>query len=187
MADFRSNCDHRDSTNSGLSYNQVIDVIFDEDSGAPTEPVTLAEAKNFCKIDVTEDDTLITALITAARQMCEAFSNIGFVEREVIAIVNNGNGGVFLPYGPIDTVTEVLINDDPITTYEVSGVKWKQLLEPNNDRVTVKYTGGYATLPENLKTALLNAIFYLYDNRSEGMDNIGPVAKMLLKPISRND
>lgn len=187
MADYSSNCDHQDSRNSGLSYNQVIDVIFNEDSGAPTEPVTLAEAKNFCKIDVSEDDTLITALITAARQMCEEFSNIGFIERELTSIFNNGNGGKFLPYGPIDTVTEVKINDVVTTTYTLGGVKWKQLLDPVADRVEVTYTGGYATLPENLKTALLNAIFYLYDNRSEGMDNIGPVAKMLLKPISRND
>ena len=36
-----------------------------------------------------------------------------------------------------------------------------------------------------LKTALLNAIYYLYDNRSEGADDIGPIAKMLLKPYRR--
>lgn len=38
------------------------------------EPITLAEAKNHCKVDVdlTEDDDLITALISAARILCEA-------------------------------------------------------------------------------------------------------------------
>jgi len=33
--------------------------------------------------------------------------------------------------------------------------------------------------------ALLNAIFYLYDNRAQGVDNIGPIAMMLLKPLQR--
>lgn len=35
------------------------------------EPVTLAEAKLHCKVDGTDDDALITALIVAARQQAE--------------------------------------------------------------------------------------------------------------------
>lgn len=45
-----------------------------------TEPVTLAEAKNWLRIDNTDDDTRITSLITAARRRAEQY-----MRRDVIA------------------------------------------------------------------------------------------------------
>lgn len=40
-------------------------------SGPASEPVTLAEAKLHCRIDETADDSIVTALIIAARQAVE--------------------------------------------------------------------------------------------------------------------
>ena len=40
-------------------------------TAASTYPVTLAEAKLHLRVDSTDEDTLITALITAATEMCE--------------------------------------------------------------------------------------------------------------------
>jgi hypothetical protein len=51
--------------------------------------------------------------------------------------------------------------------------------------MTVEYTAGYEVLPQQLKTALLNAVFYLYDNRAQAVDNIGPIAQMILNPLRR--
>lgn len=172
-----------------VSYNQIIDVLF-TDPLPIVEPVTVDEAKDFCKIelDYTNDNDLIVAFITTARQMCEAFTNTGFIEREVRAVLNNGNGNNYLPYGPIGAVTEVKDAGEVITSdaYSVTGEKWKRIEYPCSPLLTVTYTGGYAELPAQLKTGLLNAIYYLYDNRSVGVDNIGPIAKTLLNPYSRN-
>lgn len=44
----------------------------------PTDPVTLAEAKAQMRVDITDDDALITAYITAARLWCEAYSKKTF-------------------------------------------------------------------------------------------------------------
>ena len=42
---------------------------------APTgEPVSLTEAKAQCRVDITDDDTYITALITAARSHLETIA-----------------------------------------------------------------------------------------------------------------
>lgn len=170
-----------------VKYNSILDVQFVEGSLAPVEPVTLQEAKDFCKIDISTDDDLIEELITAGREMCESFVNIGFVEQEKIVILNNGNGGQLLPYGPVGEITEVKVNDEILSSdeYVISGNEFKRLVSPDDESISITYTSGYAELPKKLKTALLNAIFYLYDNRAQGVDNIGPIAMMLLKPLQR--
>lgn len=168
--------------NCSLSYNQILSTTLEV---VETEPVTLLEAKNFCKISVSDDDVLIGELITAAREMCEDYTNISFVAREVIASFNNGNGGIFLPYGPVGDDTALTDVDGEEIDGTVTSGDWKQVRTPNYDYLTATYTGGYDTLPKKLKTALLNAIYYLYDNRAVGVDSIGPIAQMLLKPVRR--
>lgn len=170
-----------------VTYNSVLDIEFDD--SAITEPVSLEEAKNFCKIDITNDDDLITAMITAARQQCEAYTNTGFVVRDIVAIVNNENGGIYFPYGPLveiysvtDKNGQTLILDD---NYETKGVSFVRLTEPKETEIELDYSAGYETLPSVLKLALLNAIYYMYDNRAQGSDNIGPIAKSLLNPYKR--
>jgi hypothetical protein len=170
-----------------LDYNCVYDVQFDE-SGI-TEPVTLTEAKDFCKIDISNDDNLIIALITAARQMCEAYTGVAFVQKDVTAVINNVNGNMFLPYGPINEIYQITDDEGNILTvdtdYTLRGNEFMRLEYPCWDNLTAEYSGGYVELPEILKTGLLNAIYYLYDNRSEGVEDVGPIAKMILKPFRR--
>lgn len=173
------------NTNSALSYNQQLDISWIEPSGGFTEPVTLAETKLFCKIDFDDDDELIEMFITAARQMCEDYCNIGFVSREITSVINNGNGGFFLSLGPVTSAVTGTDKDNNAVELTVSGNEFKQVLEPKLHLMTVEYTAGHEVLPMQLKTALLNAVFYLYDNRAVGVDNIGPIAQMILNPIRR--
>jgi hypothetical protein len=184
--DYRRNEDRILLPGSGLSYNQQLDISWIEPSNGFTEPVTLEETKLFCKIDFDDDDVLIESLITAAREMCEDYSNIGFVNREITAVINNGNGGFYLSLGP---VTSELItgfdDEDNEVELKISGSKFKQIITPTLHRMTVEYTAGYEVLSQQLKTALLNAVFYLYDNRAQAVDNIGPIAQMILNPLRR--
>jgi uncharacterized phiE125 gp8 family phage protein len=184
--DYRRNEDrlHFNSI-SGLSYNQQLDISWIEPSGGFTEPVTLEEAKQFCKIDFNDDDDLIEMLITAAREMCEDYTNIGFVSREITSVINNGNGGFYLSLGPVTSEVIGYDKEDNEIELDVSGSKFKQVIHPKLHLMTVEYIGGYEVLPMKLKTGLLNAIFYLYDNRATGEDNIGPIAQMILNPYRR--
>lgn len=183
--DYRKNEDMLEcnDTNHGVSFNQILSVTAAE---VETEPVTLDEAKLFCRIDVDDDDDLITELITTARDMCEQYTNISFVQREITATFNNLNGGTFLPYGPIaDDVELVDIDAVELTDPTLTGGEWKQVLLPKDKYIQATYTGGYEELPKKFKTAILNAIYYLYDNRAVGADNIGPIAQMILNPLRR--
>ncbi|CAB5218462.1 Phage conserved hypothetical protein [uncultured Caudovirales phage] len=172
-----------------VNYNSILDLVNVAES--ENEPVTLSEAKDFCKIDIGTDDDLLIALITTARQMCEAYTGVGFIWHDLDIIVNNTNGGIYLPYGPLleiysvtDNNGEVLILD---TNYTISGGAWVRLESPKENNIIVSYSTGYDDdqLPSALKTGLLNAIYYLYDNRAQGVDNIGPIAKLILNPYKR--
>ena len=171
----------------GVGYNSVLDIEFTETE--ITEPVTLVEAKDFCKVDIGTDDNLIISLITAARQQCEAYTGVGFVIHDAVAILNNINGDIYIPYGPLIAINQVTDEDGNIlvldSTYFVIGNQFKRLATPRVKNITIDYTTGYSELPNVLKTALLNQIYYLYDNRSIGTEDISPIAKNLLNPYRR--
>ena len=156
-------------------YNSVLYLTLSDG----TEPVTLTQAKAWGKIENDDDDDIITALITAARRMCESFSGIGFINREITAGINNSNGGFFLPYGPV-TVDPTAVDDnaDAITLdYNIGQI------ESPFGRMVVTYTAGYAILPEDLMTALKAQFLFLYENRGEGTGSISPISKMILEPL----
>lgn len=178
-------------------FNAVLDTSFDD--GSITEPVTLSEAKLWCKIDVSEDDSLITALITTARQMCETYACISIISRTVTAVINNSCGGQFLPYGPVKSITSVTDgNGQTIATtdYCLSGLKFKQILTPKYYRMTIVYTTGYETLPQEFKNAIMQQVFFLYENRGEYeaqsrtgtavVLGLSSMAKTILKPLKRS-
>jgi len=176
----------------GVRDNAVIDIELIEDSGVQSEPVTKAEALAHCLIDDLGQDTVIVdAFITTARQQCEDFTGIGFVNREIVAVLNNSLGNIYIPYGPnievskVETIEGVelsLSNGE----YEVTGNNFKALRKPVLDWVKVTYTAGYTSLPQVLKTALLMQVAYLYAHRGdEQSGQLSPDAKALLKPHSR--
>jgi hypothetical protein len=157
-------------------YNTVIGTVFSDEG---SEPVDLDTAKIWCKIDNDDLDDVITALITAARRMCEQFSNIGFITRTVEAKINNANGGFDLPYGPV--------TNDPTAVDEYGNsidltMSLGQIESPYG-RMVVTYEAGHSTLPEELTTALKAQLLFLEQNRGEGDVSLSPIARMILEPL----
>jgi uncharacterized phiE125 gp8 family phage protein len=173
-----------------VHYNTVNDIQFND--AVINEPVTLVEAKNFCKIDIGTDDDLLTSLIIAARQICEAYTGVGFVSHSAVANLSIKNDAMYLPYGPTGSINQVTNKDGDVMVldidYEVGGntFKWIRLLSNYmTSEITVDYSTGYEELPNVLKTAILNQVYFMYDNRAQGIDSIGPIAKMILNPYKR--
>jgi hypothetical protein len=122
------------------------------------EPVTVAEAKTYLKINYNSSDTSIALLIIAARQWCEAkiAQSIILTDVEVtIQVVQF----VELPYGPIEDPTEITgIGQDYIqkgTFPTVSGTQ---------GRFDVKYRAGYTQVPEWAKLAILARVAATFEN-----------------------
>jgi len=185
--DFNRNVDKLNDYPAGVSYNQILDV--DNTAAVVAELFSVNQFKAFYgKIDTDEEDSLIESLIIAARRMCEQYSGINFKARTIIATVNNLNGGTYLPYGPVGTVTSVADIDGNVLeagNYKITGSQFKQILWPTEDHLVITYTGGYADCPNELLTAVKAQTLFLYENRGDTTVGISPQAALILNPLKR--
>lgn len=174
-----------------MKQNLLLHISFEEESD--TEPVTVAEVKNWLKIDVTDDDTLIESLITAARQQCENYLSVSLIERTVSARLLNELGDFDLPYRPIvldeegNSFLSITNDDDEPEAIENYTLRFNRLSTENNCIVNVSYLAGYPDgLPKVFKTAILNQVAWLYENRgSELPQEIGNTTILILKPYRK--
>jgi uncharacterized phiE125 gp8 family phage protein len=155
-----------------------------------TEPVTSTEAKLFCKVTGTAEDSIFTILITSARQALEEYTQSSFVEKTLHAtwLEVPEDNLLELPYGPIISVDKVYWIDEEGTEEEATlnsdywvygdqdaivkiGSYWSSGI--NTPRaVRVEYTAGYGdtnteTLPSALKQAILKQVATDYELRED--------------------
>jgi len=165
---------------------------------APTaEIVTLAEAKNYLRIDYNEDDTLISSLIDTARIRLEQYAGVAMTPRtlQVVAYVDEF---IELTYYPINTISKVEYWDNTnwvemqIGNYNVLGSTTKKIYmtSPIMSEFRFTYTCGYSSTPKSIKTALLKMVGDLYEYRESSVESTKPSANLttayeLMKPFKR--
>lgn len=149
----------------------------------PTEPITLAEAKLHLRVDDTAEDSLITALISAARETCEdriegtvpvtgwrltldAFPDAVKLPRPPIVSVESvkyiDTAGVQQTLSPLDYVVDTV--SSPGYIVPAFGKAWPETRGQIN-AVTVEYTAGSAAAQHALKAWMLLAIGEMFANR----------------------
>lgn len=159
---------------------------------APTaEPVTRTEAKLYARIDISTDDTLVDALIKAAREEVEAYTGRAYVQRTYRADIPYFSDEIQLPHKPIIAISSVKYysNASPsvlttlaATNYELTrdtvirayGATWPAV-DTRAAPVQITYTAGYPTtsspqsaasdVPVAVKQAMHLIIGDLYENR----------------------
>ena len=155
-----------------------------------TEPVSLTEAKTYCRVTGTQDDDLLESLIKSSRQALEKYTASSFAEKTLHVTWVESPGEMEIPYGPVISIdavyrideegeeTELELNSDfyvlgdqdaiiKLVKHYYSGVAF-------TSSVRVEYKAGYGnaateTLPEPLKVAILKQIATDYELR----ENIG--------------
>lgn len=158
-------------------YNGTTNTVFSSES---PEPVTLNDIKEWGKIDQAAENSLITALITTARIMCERYTNTSIITRTIVADINNANGGFILPYGPVtNTPTAVDWQGTALTLVW----NFSQIHQPYG-RMTVTYTAGVDN-QSVYKTAIMQQTLYLFENRGDEKVSMSPLACTLLNPLIR--
>jgi uncharacterized phiE125 gp8 family phage protein len=151
------------------------------------EPVTLAEAKLQCKVDFIDDDTLITALIVAAREQAEHRTGRALCTQTLEHVLDSFPDGIELQRPPIAFVVSVKYVDasgveqtlDPLLysldkdsepgwVVPAYGTAWPETRAVPN-AVRVRYTAGYGVavaVPQSIKAWMLMAIAALYNQRA---------------------
>lgn len=153
------------------------------------EPVSLAEAKLHCRVDAGTEDTLIGALITAAREYCEALTGASLIVssyRLELSRFPDSAGDIVLPRRAIINTIQVQYVDPSGTTitmtsgtdyrlvnnimpprvrrpYAAASVLWPRALEID-DAVQITFSTTVA-VPAQAKQAILLLVGHWYANR----------------------
>ena len=168
-----------------LNQFEKVNILYQADGGVVivTEPVTLNQAKDWLKVETSDDDAIITSLIKAARLNCEGYVDKSFVERTVTAIVKNELGNIRLPYGPVNNIVSISDSDGvAITDYGITGISDKRLAWPASSYVKIEYTAGYAVCPDDFITAIKVRLTELYQNRGDAPAIDKSMAALILSP-----
>ncbi len=138
----------------------------------PAEPVTLAEAKTFLRLDHDHEDGLITMLISAARDRIETLLGVAMIEREFRYASESGT--VVLPRWPVK---------------DVQGFAPKLAVRPVAFQIgaptTITFTAGYGPTPSDvpapLRQAMLLLVSYGYEHR-DSTDGLPLMVQALIAP-----
>ncbi len=151
-----------------------------------SEPVTLAEAKLYLRVDDNNEDSLIADLIVAARMSAEAWMRASLITQTWKLVYNDYlDDEVFLPMAPVTSVTSVVVvNRDASTqtissgNYYLNAAKNKLMLDSyiSGYSIEITYNTGYgaaAQIPQPIKYGILAHIAALYDERGLiGQENL---------------
>jgi len=127
--------------------------------------ISLAEAKNWLRVDFTDEDSIITMLLKSAIETVEKHTGQRLYKRE--ESINSTSEKEELYVSPINEIISVLDEDDqPVDYVAVHGFNTTLTFEDCSNKV-IKLDVGYASgCPESLKLACLNLLEYKYNNRS---------------------
>jgi len=155
---------------------------------AASDPVSVAEAKAYCRIDGSTEDTFVESLIKTAVRWIEdhPFCSRALVSQEYQLTLSRFPDAIVLPRPPLVSVSSVKyydVNGDQQTLatdqYQVAsqseparivpapGCTWPSTQE-RLEAVEVNYTAGYAnaaSVPPGLKLAVMMLVNHWYRTR----------------------
>jgi len=135
----------------------------------PVEPVTLADAKLYHRIDSNLEDAMLTGwIIPAAREYVEGWAGVSLVTQTREAVMPVYIEGMALPYGPVQSV-ESVSESAPYTVRYVAGYPPVEGSDP------VDYV---RNIPASFKQAMQLLIGEWYETREHtviGVSVSGPL------------
>lgn len=153
------------------------------------EPLTLAEAKAWLRLDSNDEDTTVSALIVAARMAVEQAARRLLVHQSwrIVADRWPDDGVLRLPLAPVAAITAIRVRDAEGTPQTVSPAAYRAELKRDPARlvltapvplpglatsgieidVTAGFSASPAEVPEPLRHAMRLLLARWFDNRGD--------------------
>ena len=131
------------------------------------EIITLADVKNYVRIDSDDDNAIITNMIAQARLWCENYISRDIVPKNRTYYMESTSGLFDLPFAPVATIESVTVEGEA-ATYTEYGLDDLSIELDGGPSLNVKVTYTTAGLSDGLvKQALLQMVSNYYDNRAD--------------------
>lgn len=144
------------------------------------EPVTLAEAKLYLRLDGTAEDSLVQTLILTARQAAEVYLRRSLITQTWKLTLQEMCTQVELPRGPVQAVTlvQAIAKDGSVATVSSATYRLnasKRVIEfdavVSAHRLEITYIAGYGNaasdVPSPIRAGMLSHIAQLFDGRGD--------------------
>ena len=165
-------------------------IIYSKVTTEPTvEPITIAEAKVHLRVDHTDEDSLITILIQAARETVEQRTGRSLITQSRTIKLDRFPylNCIYIPYSPLISITSIKYYDTTDTEQTLSNTlywvdsnsgiprviikdTWPGIYDRPN-AVEIIYSAGYgasgSNVPKPLKQAMYLILGHLYENREQ--------------------
>ena len=172
-------------------------------SGPAVEPLSLAEAKSWLKLDSADEDQLVQSLITAARLAVEARTNRLLITQQWRLMMDAwpAEPSLSMPLAPVRSIVRLTTLDAngvgadvPPTLYGLDGnldharlVLGSPLPSPGQpvSGIWLDVTGGYgdaSAIPEPLRLAMRQLIALWFGDRGDGGGRVPGFVLALLAP-----
>jgi uncharacterized phiE125 gp8 family phage protein len=145
--------------------------------------VTVAEAKAYLRIANSDEDASIAGFLRTASALCEAFTGLALVRRQVVEVIGASPAWSKLGAGPVQAIEEVtaIAADGTETLIDTAGYAvdidangdgWVRVTAAHApERVRVEYVAGLAAdwngVPEPLRQGVLRLATHLYTGRGD--------------------
>jgi uncharacterized phiE125 gp8 family phage protein len=155
-----------------------------------TEPVTLTQAKAALRVDLSDDDTYITSLITSAREQVEIDTGRALITTAFKYRIDRFYDEIYLPKpklisvsgiqyydvnGTLQTLSSTYYQADaysfPGVIYPGVATTYPQTQSGKVNAVIISYTGGYGDDATDVPQSLRDAILMLIQERYNKRDN----------------
>ncbi len=135
-----------------------------------SEPLSLSLAKAWCRVTYTDEDMLITSLITQARDVIEQYLNVSMIDK-TLTLDMTKRSSIQLPFGPVQAITSIKDSDGEGIDYDVKNefLQFNQIV----DYARIIYTVGYDTVPSGLILGLKQVILRYFENRGDAQNSVG--------------
>jgi len=156
-----------------------------------TEPITADNVKDFSRIDIDAEDTLIESFIVAVRQAAETFLGRSLMRQTIDHYFDywKKDGIIELPRPPLVSVTSIIAINEDATEETISSSNYYVIPEAIPGRVVLKdglsgltisprvsagykvtYKAGYgytsADIPYSIRQGLIQWVAYVYETRN---------------------